>query len=311
MIKFLSNLALFASASCFCLGQMGGNSVYNQRQPGSAQASELAKRTISKDDMPLTANSMFLDASILMNVKADEFVAIFGISQEGVTLEECNAKMTDSITQFTSALKKLGVTAGALDVDFVAQNRIYGFELRDDVAREKLTGFELKKNVAIHFHGKGFLDKCIAAASRTKIFDLIKVDYVVKDVDTIHNRLMAEAARVLKQKATNHAKLLGIKLRQPAQVYAEKYSCYLPTEMYDSYTAFESEDVSSAYYRQKYTVQGARKSRTFYYNALDARNFDAVVNPVVVEPVVQYTLYLKVNYRTGPEAKKDTVKARK
>jgi hypothetical protein len=66
--------------------------------------------------------------------------------------------------------------------------------------------------------------------------------------------------------------------------------------MYDSYTAFESEEVSSDSYRQQYTVQRARKSRTFFFNALNADGFDMVVDPIVIEPVVQFTLYLKVKY---------------
>jgi hypothetical protein len=48
--------------------------------------------------------------------------------------------------------------------------------------------------------------------------------------------------------------------------------------------------------RQKYAVQSARKSRTFFFNALDADGFDQVINPVVIEPVVQFTLFLKVKY---------------
>ena len=48
--------------------------------------------------------------------------------------------------------------------------------------------------------------------------------------------------------------------------------------------------------KQKYTVKNARKSRTFFFNALDADGFDTVINPVVIEPVVQFTLYLKVKY---------------
>jgi hypothetical protein len=90
--------------------------------------------------------------------------------------------------------------------------------------------------------------------------------------------------------------LLGIRLLPPAQVYASKPSIYFPTEMYDSYTAYESEEISDNNDRQKYAVQGARKSRTFFFNALDADGFDKVVNPVVIEPVVQFTLYLKVKY---------------
>jgi hypothetical protein len=43
-------------------------------------------------------------------------------------------------------------------------------------------------------------------------------------------------------------------------------------------------------------VEQARKPRTFYFNALTGDGFDRVVNPVVLEPVVQFTLYVKVKY---------------
>jgi hypothetical protein len=32
------------------------------------------------------------------------------------------------------------------------------------------------------------------------------------------------------------------------------------------------------------------------FNGLDADGFDSVLNPVITEPVVQFTLYLKVKY---------------
>ena len=32
------------------------------------------------------------------------------------------------------------------------------------------------------------------------------------------------------------------------------------------------------------------------FNGLDGDGFDQVINPVVIEPVVQFTLYLKVKY---------------
>ncbi|CAN5768289.1 hypothetical protein BH23PLA1_BH23PLA1_29450 [soil metagenome] len=54
--------------------------------------------------------------------------------------------------------------------------------------------------------------------------------------------------------------------------------------------------MDSAPLRQRYTIQNARKSRTFFFNALDADGFDDVIDPVIVEPVVQFTLYLKVKY---------------
>jgi hypothetical protein len=82
----------------------------------------------------------------------------------------------------------------------------------------------------------------------------------------------------------------------------ERPATYYPTQLYDSYAAFESEEIHPD--RQKYTVKTARKSRTFFFNSLDGNGFDAVVNPVVTEPVVQFTLYLKVKYEVEqPKAK--------
>ena len=96
-----------------------------------------------------------------------------------------------------------------------------------------------------------------------------------------------------------------------SQIYADKSASYYPTEMYDSYVAYESEDVSANYYLPKYVIQRARKSRTFFFNPLNAKSFDEVVNPVVLEPVVQFTLYLKLRYETERPLKLQKNKAGK
>jgi uncharacterized protein YggE len=292
LFLFLCSLAL----ACECFAQASGNVGYSQSGSGKARAEaiERNRRVPVPGEQPPSPTSMFVEASVLMNVKADEFVAVFGLLQECATVAECNQKMDATVAEFTAGLKKLGVGAGDVYVDFASQNKIYAFQIAGDVAKEKLVGFELKKNIAVHYRDRDLLDRLNILAAQSKIYDLIKVDYIVRDTAAVQNRLMEEASKIVEQKEARYQRLLGIKLKPPAQVYAEKPGIYYPTEMYDSYTAFESEDVDSDYYRQKYTVQRARKSRTFFFNALDADGFDAVINPVVIEPVVQFTLYLKV-----------------
>jgi uncharacterized protein YggE len=273
--------------------------VYGQAQgngKAGAEQNERAKRTIAPDEKPPSATSIFIDASVLINVEADEYVATFGISEEGVTLKECAQKADAIIDQFTGQLKPLGIAANDMNIDFVAQNRIYGYDITGEIAKEKLTGFELKKNISIHYKNKMFLDQLLAAAAKCQIFDLIKVDYVIRDIGTVHTKLMEAAVGVVKLKAANHERLLGIKLHKTPQIYAEKYSSYSPTEMYDSYTAAESEDVNSGFNRQRYIIESVRKSRTFYFDGLGEKSFDQVINPVVTEPKVQFTLYLKLKY---------------
>jgi uncharacterized protein YggE len=296
-VRVLLSFVLMIGGAVTCHGQASGNVAYSQQGGRSrAEQNERNKRVVAQPDAPPTATTMFVEASVLMNVKADEYVAIFGVNQECATVPECTQQMDATVAGFTAELGRLGVGKDDVFVDFAAQNKIYSFQVTGSVARQRLSGFELKKNVAVHFKDKLLLDKLVIAASRSNIFDLIKVDYIVRDTGSVQNRLMEEAAKVIKQKTARYEKLLSLQLQPPAQIYAERHSIYFPTEMYDSYTAYESDEVSPDYYREKYTVQSARKSRTFFFNPLNADGFDAVVNPVVIEPVVQFTLYLKVKY---------------
>jgi len=297
MERVLFTLLIVIAGYGVCSAQASGNVGFSQ-SGGKARAeqNERNKRTPVKEEAPPTGTSMFVEASVLMNLKADEYVAVFGVSQECGAVPECNQKMDATTNQFAGELKQLGIGSEDFFVDFATQNKIYGFQVSGNIAKEKLVGFELKKNVSVHYKNKLLLDKLVIAASKANIFDLIKVEYIVTDTNNVQTRLMEEAAKIIKQKAAEYEKLLGIKLLPPAQVYAAKPSIYFPTEMYDSYTAHESEDISDYNDRQRYAIQRARKSRTFFFNALDADGFDTVINPVVIEPVVQFTLYLKVRY---------------
>ncbi len=252
-------LTSLAAGPAFCRAQVGGNVGYAQNGgKAKAEQNEHNKRILTDNELPPSRNSMFIDANVLMNVKADEFVAVFGVTQEGETVAECSRQMDATITQFTNELKTLGLSGDDVFVDFIAQNKIYGYEISGQIAREKLVGFELKKNVSIHYKDKTLLDKLVLAASRSKIFDLIKVDYIVKNPGPIQDRLVEEASRIIKHKASRYETLLGIKLRSPAQVYAERPAIYTPTELYDSYTAFESEQVGAPVNRERFTTQTAQ-----------------------------------------------------
>ena len=279
------------------VAQVGGNVGYGQAGGRArAEQNERAKRQLTREEMPPTDTAMFLDASVLMNVQADAFVATFGVAEQAETVEACQEKMNATIAAFTEALKSLGIGPDALFVDFTAQTKVYDYKVEGSLAREHFAGFELKKTVAVRYRDKALIDRLVVAASHAKVYDLIKVDYIVTNLSPIQERLAEEASAVIKAKAARHERLLGIKHHAPPQVYAERSSTYFPTEMYDSYTASESEAISGEPDRSRTTVQSLRKSRTFYFNPLTADGFDRVINPVVLEPVVQFTLYLKLRY---------------
>jgi len=277
--------------------QFGGGVVYlNSASKARAKQSEAGRRVLSKDDLPPSTTSTFVEASVLMNVKADEYVAVFALSKEGVTVAECNTAMSETAAALTNALKSLGITEPDLFLDFIAQTKRCGFEIEGNIAKEKLVGFELKKNLSIRFTNSALLEKLLVATAELGVHDLIKVDYIVNDMGQVQQRLMEAASEVIKQKAARYEKLLDVKLLPPGQIYAERSGVHYPSDMYDSYTAAEAEQLSMPPDGGKYTIQQARKSQTFFYNGLDADGFDRVTNPVIIEPVVQCTLYLKVKY---------------
>lgn len=302
MRRALLLFAVVFAAHSLCLAQASGNVGYSQYGSQAARAQERTKR--AEIGVP-SSTAMYVEASVLMNVPADQHVAVFAVAQECAAVPDCNRKMDEAVGEFSAALRRLGVAPADVFVDFTAQNKVYGFEMVESVAREKLVGFVLKKNVSVRYQDPLLLDRMVTAAAGAGIYDLVKVNYIVSDAAAINQRLYEEAARIIKQKVARHEQLLNIRLRQPAQVLAEKPSIYYPTELYDSYTASESESLEQSNFdRQRYTVQNARKSRTFYFNPLDADGFDQVINPVVLAPVVQFTLYVRMKYEMEPQLAK-------
>lgn len=266
----------------------------------------------SKDD----GTSTFIEASVLMNVEADEYVAVFGVAQQGKTPQEVSALMDATVASFKTSLNSLGIAASDVFVDYVSQSRVYAYRLeemmtqeetttrKETTAIEELAGFELKKNVSIRFKDKMLVDKLAVAAAQSQIFDLIKVDYVVKDAAAIQARLQTQTIGIIKSKANVYQNLLGVKLSAPTQVLVDKPSVYFPVEQYDSYTAAEAENLTLPYDRSRVTVLNARRSRTTYFNPLNGSGFDLVINPVSIEPVVQFTTYIKVKYEAPKTRKK-------
>ena len=278
--------------------QFGGNASFNQSGESRAEQHEAVQRHIAKDDQPPTSTTSFIEANVLLNEKAAEYVVTFGLVAEGKTVEECSQRMENTVKEIRDGLRKLAVADQDVFVDYITQTKIYGYEITENLAEEKLVGFELKKNLSIHYTDHSQLDRFVGVAAKSGVHDLIKVDYLLKDLPAIQDRLMDEAAKVIKRKAARYESLLGTKVRPSPQIYAERYATYFPSKQYDSYTAFGAEGIASGGEpnRQTHTIKSARKTRTFYFNGLDANGFDAVINPVILEPVVQVTLYLKVKY---------------
>ena len=266
--------------------QESGNRTYGTERRKPQENSGILSAVVNNKEV------YFVEANVLMNMKPDSFVVVFGIVQEGATASESNTKLDTQIGGFVRDLEKSGIKNTDTFVDFIAQNKIYDFTSTGSVITEKFSGFETKKNINIRYKDRETLEKILNAAVKASIFDLIEVQYVINDMSGVNARLFNEAVKSIKQKEANYANAFGIKLT-PTNVANEKYDTFYPSELYGTYQAFEGGTTYNDYNR---TVIRQRKTRTFFYEPLDVSKFDAVINQPGIEPMVQFTLYLRMQY---------------
>src|SRR5262245_28730039 len=296
MKGYLCLLACIIALAPEVRSQTSGNAVYSEANRAEANR-RLARGSGALGAISLSDNSgMIIPAHVQINVKADEYVAVFGLSQEGRTIQDCNQKLNTQIENFTGELKNIGVKDDDIEVDHTTQTRTYDYQVNGNVANAKAVGFMIKKTVSIYLKEQEWLNKLVAASAKSDGYDLIKVDYVVNNTAAVREKLFEESVRIIKEKAGRYDRTLGLKFRSQLQIVQENYNTIYPTESYDSYAAFETGRVSQSVLNDKSRVKEARKSETFFFNAQDAGNFDYIINPVVKEPVVQFSLYLQIKY---------------
>jgi uncharacterized protein YggE len=286
-LLFFVNLQVFAQES--------GNRIYgNQGYYNQQKHTPLTNTGILANG---TDRKYFsAEASVLINLKPDAFVAVFGIQQEGTNPADSNGKLDGRLAQFNRSLSALGVSQNDIFVDFITQNKIYDYKAQGSDVIEVPSGFETKKTIAVRYKDRSIFEKIVAEAAKAQIFDLIKVDYIVSDFDAVRTRLFDEAVKVIKSKESKYVSMLGVKL-SPVGLANEKYDAFYPSEEYEKYQAYESGSAYNGY--NKGTVITQRKASTFYYEPMTGDRFDKMINPLGIEPLVQFTLYLRMDYDSG------------
>jgi uncharacterized protein YggE len=243
-----------------------------------------------------SSDSYSIEARVLTNLKPDAFVMVFGVNDEGPNAAASNDKVNSKISNLIQKLRPLGIDSSDIFVDFITQNRVYDYTVSGTQATENLTGFETKKTIAIRYTNRELFERIVSAATDSRIFDLIKVDYIVKDFDSVRTVLFDAAAKVLKSKEQKYASALGV---SPSAVglSVEQYNVSYPGESYQRYQAYETGDASVNNPQGLTSRVVQRKSSTFFYEPFEGSSFDTVLVPQGLEPMVQFSLYLRMQYQ--------------
>lgn len=301
--RWLSALALLLATARVSHAQVSGNQV-NRRASRSEQESPAA--AVVPSQLALTDSTFLLGANVMQHVKADSYVAVFGLRQEAASVAATEKRLAARVQHFTRRLKQLGVDGKDVYTDIIAQERIKDVRVTPNeiqsygkpagfTGEEYLRGFESTRNVIVSFRRIAVLDEMLVAAAADSIFDLVKVDYIVNDPEVMYNKLFRAAAEVINRKKTNYLLLTGAQLQAAAQPYLEQFATFVPADEYQSYEAA----VTAPYFsrdNENDRYKGLPALTTRYYSPPSANGFDRVINPVVIEPAVTFTLAVQVKY---------------
>lgn len=264
-----------------------GNHLYQQHH----------KNSNAKLSRVQNGNHFTIEANILCFTKADRYVVVFGLVEESETVASCFKKIQQRVAKFTTALQQLGIPATAIDVDPITQTRVYEYELSDNksFAKERLKGFEIKRNIAISYTNKDLLEKISLEASKQKIYDLIKVEYIVNQPEKVYKQLYEEALKVIETKKELYKTLTNKKYITNPRILAIAKDQIPPALSYQKYTAHETNSVTDGDYYNLRKIN-ARRVSTYYYESLPKTNFDTILNEDYLAPSVQFTLQLQLQF---------------
>jgi len=246
------------------------------------------------DKLYLSDTSFIIQANVLKNVIADNYVATFGVSEASTTLIDANSKIDKRISDFISALTKIRISKDDIYVDMTTQTKISDYKVLGNYAEQYISGYEQKKNVVVKFNNIKLLDRMIVLASDYGIYDLAKVDYIVTDINKVYSELFQEAVEVINRKKGLYAMATNVKLEPTSEIYGESFYSFYPSQLYQSYTP----NVSTLYYNyNSYSKRkDLRKNTTYFYDKINYSGFDKVISPVVIEPAVEFVLMLQIKF---------------
>ncbi len=250
-----------------------------------------------------------IDVHALYNAKATSYTAMFNISQIGPTAEETHKLVNERIDNVRSKLLSAGIKKEDIAIDVISFVPVYEIEVQKKLFSKKYNevpkGFELQQNIHIQFKKTAQFEKILAACAANEIYNLVKVDYFIENIREVYKKLQTSLVSLIKEEK-EYYKLLGFDLSNYNAIMADDKYCYFPKDFYKNYQAYNS--ISFEALEGKRSVTKAKKQTSYYYQPISTENYDIVINPAILEPVVQVGMQIKLVYSPKPKEQKQAPK---
>jgi hypothetical protein len=246
-----------------------------------------------------------IDIKALQNVSATTYTAVFNLSQIGPSAEVTNALMKQRIDSIRIRLNAIGITQKDIAIDVISFVPVYEVEVTKKLFSKTYTevpkGFELQQNIHIQFTKTNAFETILEACAKSEVYNLVKVDYFIEDIQTVYKNLQEQLLTLIEDKKAYY-EVLGFDLSQYNIAIADDKYCYFPKDFYQSYQAYNS--VSFEALKTNKGVTSVKKQTSYYYQPLTYESYDVVVNPSILEPVVQIGMHLKLVFTPNPKERK-------
>ncbi len=288
LILLISHTTIFA--------QQCGNYLYNTNQ--LLQNTSRGPASYA----PIQNNNEFtVIVNGLMNLVADDYTAIFNIVQVGETIEATDQMMAHRISVFKQKLSLIGFDTNEVRIDMISF--VPRFDIQTETKlfsktyNEVPAGFEMQKNISVHFTKSSMMDGIMTAATYAEIYDIVKVDYFVTNLQQQLDSLRMKCLLEVKAKIKSYEKL-GFKFDTLKKIISDNFATIYPQTRYFNYQAFSRPSLNAAKKKSSSLpiVNEAPKTNSKFYSQLSYDLYDLVINPVVTEPVVQLSYSVSVKY---------------
>lgn len=251
------------------------------------------------------SNVLTVDVRALQNVSATTYTAIFNVSQIGASAEQANELMRARIDSIRYRLNTLGINPKHMVIDVISFVPIYEVEVTKKLFSKTYTevpkGFELQQNIHIQFTKTNQFEAILEACAKSEVYNLVKVDYYIDNIQAVYKNQQDELLKHIDDKKAYY-KILGFDLTDYDVAIADDKYCYFPKDFYQSYQAYNSISIEAL--EKNKGVTTAKKQTSYYYQPLTYENYDVVINPSILEPVVQIGMNIKLVFTPKPIEKK-------
>ncbi len=240
----------------------------------------------------------------LYNVGATHYTAVFNINQIGKTASQTTQLMNDKIDAIKRELTANGFK-GEFAVDMITFLPQYEIEVTRKLFSKTYTeipvGFELQQNLMISYSEDSDFQKILSACAAAEVYNLVKVDYYVKNLEAIYAELQVKILAEVSQKKEYYT-ALGFDMDNYDVMMADQKYYHLPKDFYKSYQA--AENISMEVLDGKKNVNAIKKPVSYYYDPIPYSGYDLVVNAEISKPMIQLGMDLRLQYVVKPEKPK-------